>query len=63
MRGNLDSFIDRLHDIDISFTSRNFDDFDFSNLTNNDFLYCDPPYLITSGTYNDGKRGFTGGMI
>jgi len=60
MRGNLDSFIDRLHNIDIRFTSKNFDDFDFCNLTNNDFVYCDPPYLITSGTYNDGKRGFTG---
>jgi adenine-specific DNA-methyltransferase len=22
--------------------------------------YCDPPYLITLGSYNDGKRGFTG---
>ena len=26
----------------------------------NDFVYCDPPYLISTGTYNDGKRGFTG---
>ena len=25
-----------------------------------DFVYADPPYLITTGTYNDGKRGFTG---
>ena len=24
------------------------------------FVYCDPPYLITQGTYNDGKRGFSG---
>ena len=23
-------------------------------------LYCDPPYLITLGSYNDGKRGFNG---
>ena len=21
-------------------------------------VYCDPPYLITTGSYNDGKRGF-----
>ena len=21
-------------------------------------VYCDPPYLITTGAYNDGKRGF-----
>ena len=27
-------------------------------MTKNDFVYCDPPYLITTGSYNDGKRGF-----
>ena len=21
-------------------------------------IYCDPPYLITTGSYNDGNRGF-----
>ena len=26
----------------------------------NDFVYCDPPYLISCGAYNDGKRGFNG---
>lgn len=25
-----------------------------------DFVYIDPPYLITLGSYNDGKRGFNG---
>jgi len=24
------------------------------------FYYMDPPYLLTTGAYNDGKRGFTG---
>ena len=23
-----------------------------------DFVYCDPPYLISNASYNDGKRGF-----
>ena len=23
-----------------------------------DVIYCDPPYLITTGSYNDGNRGF-----
>ena len=23
-----------------------------------DIIYCDPPYLITTGSYNDGNRGF-----
>ena len=38
----------------------NFDKFNFDDYNQNDFVYCDPPYLITTGTYNDGKRGFTG---
>lgn len=28
-----------------------------------DFVYIDPPYLITLGSYNDGKRGFNGWSI
>lgn len=35
-----------------------FRDFDFSCLSKGDVVYCDPPYLITTGSYNDGKRGF-----
>ena len=26
----------------------------------NAFMYLDPPYLLTNGAYNDGKRGFLG---
>jgi adenine-specific DNA-methyltransferase len=37
---------------------------DFENLLRHankeTFFYCDPPYLITLGSYNDGKRGFNG---
>lgn len=29
-------------------------------ITKDDFVYIDPPYLITTGSYNDGKRGFNG---
>ena len=31
---------------------------DLSALGPQDFVYCDPPYLITTGSYNDGNRGF-----
>lgn len=57
---NLISFINALRKKKIELTSVDFDRFDFSKLTSKDFVYCDPPYLITVGTYNDGKRGFTG---
>ncbi|MBD5311413.1 MAG: DNA adenine methylase [Bacteroides sp.] len=60
MRKNLELFIKRLHSISCEFTSENFDEIDLSTLCKGDFIYCDPPYLITTGTYNDGKRGFTG---
>ena len=29
-------------------------------VTKNDFVYFDPPYKLTTGAYNDGKRGFNG---
>lgn len=33
---------------------------DTIELTNNCFIYLDPPYKLTTGSYNDGKRGFKG---
>lgn len=60
IRTNLVSFMKRLHTINAIFVAKNFDDLDLSFLTCDDFVYADPPYLITTGTYNDGRRGFTG---
>lgn len=57
---NLKSFISRLQQLNVELYSMNFEAFDLSFLRDNDFVYCDPPYLITTSTYNDGKRGFTG---
>lgn len=60
IKTNLKRFIDTIKAKDITFTSCNFKNMDFSQLTHKDFVYCDPPYLITVGSYNDGKRGFEG---
>lgn len=60
MEQNLKLFISKLKDTEVYFSSMCFESFDFSFLSKNDFVYCDPPYLITTGTYNDGKRGFKG---
>lgn len=38
----------------------NFKEFDLDFMQPGDFLYADPPYLISCGSYNDGKRGFEG---
>lgn len=53
-------FMDRLHKLDIVFDNKDFRDIDFSDADKNDLIYFDPPYLITTGNYNDGKRGFKG---
>jgi len=43
----------------INYFSKDFLDYE-SIITSSDFVYCDPPYLLTCGAYNDGKRGFNG---
>ncbi len=60
MKINLQRFIFQLQSKNITFSNLSFEKFDFSFLSKNDFVYCDPPYLITTGSYNDGKRGFKG---
>ncbi len=55
---NLISFCSALHKKNIVFSTGDFRSFDFSLLQPGDVVYCDPPYLITTGSYNDGKRGF-----
>jgi DNA adenine methylase Dam len=58
MRDNLITFHDKLENI--VFSSNNFHDLDLRFLGEGDFLYADPPYRITTASYNDGRRGFEG---
>jgi len=58
MRNNLLAFLDHIKTVNITFVSEDFMKIDYSQLGNNDMVYCDPPYLITKGSYNDGNRGF-----
>lgn len=53
-------FMCRLNEIDISFLNKDFREVDYSDADANDLVYFDPPYLISCGNYNDGKRGFKG---
>ena len=55
---NLILFCNALHKKNIILSTGDFRDFDISKLSSGDVVYCDPPYLITTGSYNDGKRGF-----
>ena len=58
MKNNLILFSDKLKNMNIDFSSKDFDKVSIENLGKDDFIYCDPPYLITTGSYNDGNRGF-----
>ena len=58
IKNNLIAFCNKLKEGNFVFTSKDFRKFPFSSLTVKDVVYCDPPYLITNGSYNDGKRGF-----
>ena len=60
IRNNLNRFVEKLHSGDYTFCNKKFDEFDFSDFGSNDFVYCDPPYSIGTGVYQDGKRGFNG---
>lgn len=59
---NIEQHLKSMHDIIANFElhSANFREFDLSFMKCEDFLYADPPYLISCGSYNDGKRGFEG---
>jgi D12 class N6 adenine-specific DNA methyltransferase. len=60
LKKKLIRFVEELHKKDVEFTCNEFEYFDFSKIKirEDDFVYCDPPYLITTGAYNDGNRGF-----
>jgi adenine-specific DNA-methyltransferase len=58
MRNNLLAFLEHIKSVNISFAAEDFTCLDLSELGCGDMVYCDPPYLITNGSYNDGNRGF-----
>ena len=58
MRENLIRFCGNVRNVE--FSALDFRRIDLSGLEKRDFIYADPPYLITTGSYNDGKRGYGG---
>lgn len=46
-------FIEALQKQDCEFSNKDFRFFDYSRLTSKSLVYCDPPYLITTATYNE----------
>lgn len=58
LRENLEIFLDKLHNLnDVGFYNLDFNLLQLDVLNKNDFVYSDPPYLITCATYNE-KNGW-----
>ena len=53
LKQKLIDFHKRLNEIDCVFLNIPFDKFNLSNLNNNDFVYCDPPYFNSVASYNE----------
>ena len=58
LKKRLFEFIKTIQEKNIIFENKDFFNLNFNDLDKNSFVYCDPPYLITNGSYNDGNRGF-----
>ncbi|MCR6578529.1 DNA adenine methylase [Campylobacter insulaenigrae] len=53
MEQKLIDFIERLQKQNSEFSNSDFRNFNVQELNKNDFIYIDPPYLITCATYNE----------
>ena len=53
MKNNLINFHRQIKEKDIVFLNKDFRQLKVDKLGINDFVYCDPPYLITCATYNE----------
>ena len=53
LREKFIAFVNRLQETDIQFFSKDFRKIKIEKLNKNDFVYCDPPYLITTASYNE----------
>lgn len=53
MEKNFIKFVDKLYKSNMVFFSKDFSEINIEELSSNDFVYCDPPYLITCASYNE----------
>ena len=53
LKNNTINFINEIHNKNIFFTNNDFKKLKIEKLKENDFVYCDPPYLITCASYNE----------
>ena len=54
------SFSRRIKELNVRFYCSDYMDMFHHVEDGHTFIYLDPPYMLTNGSYNDGKRGFKG---
>lgn len=54
----LQTYISTIQSKNVQFRNDDFTQLEYKYLTEEDFVYLDPPYLLSIGNYNDGNRGF-----
>lgn len=53
LRKKFIAFADRIQELNCTFLNISFDEFNFSTLTEKDFIYVDPPYYNSVASYNE----------
>ena len=59
LRKRFIAFVNKLQTLDVKFYSKDFREFKVDAFDQRDFIYCDPPYLLSSATYNKTSGGWT----
>ena len=54
LKKKYEDFSNAIHNKNIKFTNNDFKKLNIDKLKNDDFVYLDPPYLVTEATYNTG---------
>lgn len=58
LRKRFIAFVEKLQTLDVKFYSKDFREFKVEAFDQRDFIYCDPPYLLSSATYNKTNGGW-----
>lgn len=58
VRKNFIDFVKKIKNKNIFFENNDFRNINYKEITSDDFVYVDPPYLITTATYNE-QKGWT----
>lgn len=53
LKTKLIEFVNKMHEIDIAFINKSFEQIDLSDFNSDDLVYCDPPYFNSVASYNE----------